>query len=205
MDASSALRLLVGLGNPGSRYEGTRHNVGFEAVDRLLRAAGGRWKRATSTGVSAEIVLEGCPLTLLKPLTYMNLSGGSVRAWVDSLAIDRSAVLVYVDDVALPLGRLRLRPGGSSGGHRGLQSIIDALRGEDFPRMRIGIHPEATLERLEDFVLSRFSDDETKTVNHVLDRVVAATRTVLTEGMAKAQSLFNAAVDSPSGAGGPEP
>lgn len=179
--------------------------MGFEAVDRLLRAAGGRWKRATSTGVSAEIVLEGCPLTLLKPLTYMNLSGGSVRAWVDSLAIDRSAVLVYVDDVALPLGRLRLRPGGSSGGHRGLQSIIDALRGEDFPRMRIGIHPEATLERLEDFVLSRFSDDETKTVNHVLDRVVAATRTVLTEGMAKAQSLFNAAVDSPSGAGGPEP
>lgn len=186
----------MGLGNPGRRYERTRHNVGFEAVDRLVAVAEGRWNHATSSAIAADVRLEGYPLTLLKPLTYMNLSGEPVRDWVEELAISRSRVLVYYDDVALPLGRLRLRGSGSSGGHRGLASILEALGGEDVPRMRIGIRPEEDSDRdsgLADFVLSEFDREERETVDAALDRVVAATRAILNDGLARAQSLYNAA------------
>ena len=187
------LRLFVGLGNPGPRYEGTRHNVGFEAVDRILESGGGRWSGASADSVTAETKLEGHRLTLLKPLTYMNLSGDPVARSARELSIVPEEILVCYDDVALPLGTLRLRERGSDGGHRGMRSILEELGSLDVPRLRIGIAPEAPPPQgLVDFVLERFRPDERKGVDEALERVVLATRAILKDGMAKAQSLYNA-------------
>ena len=132
-------RLLVGLGNPGRRYEGTRHNVGFEAVDRILSSAGGRWDREVEVAADvpasiAEAEIEGRRVTFMKPLSYMNLSGEPVREWARAHSIERTEVLVYLDDVALPLGSLRLRERGTGGGHNGLLSVLESLGGTDVPR-----------------------------------------------------------------------
>ncbi len=200
-------RLLVGLGNPGRRYERTRHNVGFDAVDRILSSVGGRWKTAASPASVAEAEIEGREVTLMKPLTYMNLSGGPVSEWVRARSIDRSDVLVYLDDVALPIGSLRLRERGTDGGHRGLASILESLGGTDVPRVRIGIRPrtpegvEGNSAELADFVLSPFSAEERPLVDDVLSRVVLATRTILAEGMGKAMSLNNSSGAAPIDAG----
>ena len=192
------MRLIVGLGNPGLRYRATRHSVGFEALDKILKVSGGRWDAATEEAVSAEVELDGKPLTLLKPLTYMNLSGRAVADAVAARSIEREDVLVCFDDVALPLGTLRLRERGSDGGHNGLASVIECLGGDDIPRLRIGIRPvvEAALTQdLADFVLSPFDANERPVIDAALDRVVDATRAVLADGMNKAMSRFNRAVD----------
>jgi PTH1 family peptidyl-tRNA hydrolase len=188
-------RLLVGLGNPGSEYEGTRHNVGFEAMDRLLSESGGLWSRKTERAVETDIEIEGRRVTLMKPLAYMNLSGGPVAAWARAHACERSEIVVYFDDVALPLGTLRLRERGSDGGHLGLASILEALGGNDVPRVRIGIRPRGTESSpgpLRDFVLSSFTREERPMVDETLDRVVSATKTLLTEGMGRAMARYNA-------------
>ncbi len=181
----------MGLGNPGPRYRKTRHNVGFDALDRILKVSGGRWSAATGEAVSAEIDLDGRALTLLKPLTFMNLSGRAVADTVEAQSLRRCDILVCLDDVALPLGRLRLREGGSDGGHNGLASIIDCLGGNDVPRLRIGIRPDELGEDLADFVLSPFDDEELPVIDAAIDSVVEASRAVLTDGMAKAMSRFN--------------
>lgn len=197
-------KLLVGLGNPGRRYDGTRHNVGFDAVDRILASVGGRWGTRDDVAAEAEAEIEGRPVTLLKPLTYMNRSGEPVSAWAQARSIQRTEVLVYLDDVALPLGRLRLRERGSDGGHRGLASVLSSLGGTDVPRVRIGIQPQAPpsneelegADHLADFVLAPFTVEERPLVDEVLSRVVSATRVILSEGpggMRKAMSLYNAA------------
>lgn len=173
------------------RYRKTRHNVGFDALDRILRASGGRWSAATAEAVSAEVELEGQPLTLLKPLTFMNLSGRAVASAVEARALRSEDVLVYLDDVALPLGTLRLRERGSDGGHNGLASVMECLGGGDVPRLRIGIGAEPIPEDLAEFVLSPFDADELPVVDAALDRVVDATRAVLTDGIRKTMSRFN--------------
>ena len=188
------LRLLVGLGNPGLRYRATRHNVGFDALDRILKVSGGRFGAATVEAVSAEIELDGRALTLLKPLTFMNLSGRAVADACEARSLSRRDVLVCVDDVALPLGTLRLREAGSAGGHNGLASVIDCLGGNDVARLRIGIRPENLRGDLADFVLSPFNDEELPVIDAAIDRVVAATRAVLADGMSKAMSRFNGPV-----------
>jgi PTH1 family peptidyl-tRNA hydrolase len=170
-------RLLVGLGNPGRRYEGTRHNVGFDAVDRILASVGGCWKDSESPASIAEAKIEGRPVTLMKPLSYMNLSGEPVSGWLRAHALQRKDVVIYLDDVALPLGTLRLRERGSDGGHRGLASVLEWLGGTDVPRVRIGIRPQSTdeseskVEELADFVLARFTAEERPLVDDVLSRV----------------------------------
>ena len=200
----------MGLGNPGSRYEGTRHNVGFEAMDRLLAKVGGSWQASPREAV-AEIRFEGKRITLLKPLTFMNLSGGPVAAFAEALEIEPSQILVYYDDVALPLGAIRMRERGSSGGHNGLSSVMDALGGDEveLPRMRIGIRPEAPEDSTEtdhaplvEFVLSRFSADERKRMDEVLDCVIDATRAVLTLGMPRAMSAVQRHGREPATLGG---
>jgi len=188
------LRLLVGLGNPGPRYRATRHNVGFDVLDRILKVSGGRWNAATDEAVSAEIELDGQELTLLKPLTFMNLSGRAVADAVQAKSLRRQDLLVYLDDVALPLGTLRLRERGTDGGHNGLASVIECLGGNDVPRLRIGIRPATVPDDLADFVLSRFDDVEIPAIDAALDHAVDATRSVLTDGMAKAMSRFNRTV-----------
>ena len=188
----------MGLGNPGRRYEGTRHNVGFEAVDRILSSVGGRWDRDEAPASIAEAEIEGRRVTLMKPLSYMNLSGEPVMEWAQAHSIERTDVLVYLDDVALPLGRLRLRERGTDGGHNGLASVLSSLGGTDVPRVRIGIQPAVPRaeENLVDFVLAPFAAEERPLVDDVLSRVVSATRMILSagpEGMVKAMSVYNAA------------
>ena len=205
----------MGLGNPGLQYATTRHNVGFDAVDRILEFARGRWSApagiAGHSASVAEAEIEGRKVTFMKPLTYMNLSGGPVSEWARAHSIDRTDVLVYLDDVALPLGKIRLRERGSDGGHRGLASVISSLGGTDVPRVRIGIRPlgltaptaetpetrvaDTLGDDLRDFVLAPFAADERPLVDEVLSRVVSATRMILNEagGMKKAMSLYNAA------------
>ena len=190
-------KLLVGLGNPGRRYEGTRHNVGFDAVDRILSSVGGRWRHSEAPASIAEAEIEGRPVTLMKPLSYMNLSGEPVSEWVRAHAIETTDVLVYLDDVALPLGSLRLRERGTDGGHRGLASVLASLGGTDIPRVRIGIRPQSAdgadspVGELADFVLAPFTAEERPLVDAILTRVVTATRTILAEGMGKAMALNN--------------
>jgi PTH1 family peptidyl-tRNA hydrolase len=180
-------------------------------VDRILEFAGGRWVApagiAGDSASVAEAEIEGQKVTLMKPLTYMNLSGGPVSDWARAHSIDRTDVLVYLDDVALPLGKIRLRERGSDGGHRGLASVLSSLGGTDVPRVRIGIRPLALTEptaaekpdtqvdHLRDFVLAPFAADERPVVEEVLSRVVSATRMILNEagGMKKAMSRYNAA------------
>lgn len=194
MEESRAPKLLVGLGNPGPRYIGTRHNVGFEAVERILASCGGRWGTGAHGALEAEAEIEGRGVALMKPLTYMNLSGAPVAEWARAHAAKRTEILVYFDDIALPLGTLRLRARGTHGGHRGLASVLGALGGVDVPRCRIGIRPgdeTASAGDLVDFVLASFDDDERKQIDEVLERVVSATRMVLAEGIANAMSRYN--------------
>jgi PTH1 family peptidyl-tRNA hydrolase len=178
--------------------------VGFDAVDRLVAHAGGRWEKRDDVAAEAEAEIDGRSVTLMKPLTYMNLSGGPVSEWARAHSIDRTEVLVYFDDISLPLGRIRLRERGSDGGHRGFASVLASLGGTDVPRVRIGIRPQAPEGpegELVDFVLAPFTEQEKPVVDEVLSRVVSATRLILAEsegGMARAMSFYNAA-PSPEG------
>ena len=198
--------MLVGLGNPGPRYEGTRHNVGFDALERILEAGGGRWTTATRDAVSAEIELEGRKLTLMKPLSFMNLSGGPVADLVKERSYERREVMIILDDVAIPLGTLRLRERGSDGGHNGLASVLKALGGNDVARLRIGVGIEETPADLAEWVTSSFEASERPVIEGALDRVVDAAKAVLKEGMMKAMSRYNqpleAQPDARSGQGG---
>jgi PTH1 family peptidyl-tRNA hydrolase len=168
---------------------------------------GGRWSHSEAPASIAEAEIEGRPVTFMKPLSYMNLSGEPVSEWVRAHSLQRADVLVYLDDVALPLGKLRLRERGTDGGHRGLASVLASLGGTDVPRVRIGIRPqsadgeESLVGELADFVLAPFTPEERPLVDDVLARVVAATRTILAEGMGKAMSLYNSTgAAAPAGA-----
>jgi len=192
------LRLLVGLGNPGARYAGTRHNLGFEAVDRIAREAGAGWRQGASQSEVAEATFAGAEILLAKPQTYMNRSGGAVLELVRTHGLAASDLVIFMDDVALPLGALRIRERGSAGGHNGLASVLDALGEEAVPRVRLGIRPRGLGDGagvgdddLSEFVLEPFAADERSIVEELLGRTVEATRTLLTAGVPRAMSLFN--------------
>lgn len=186
------MKLVVGLGNPGRRYRGTRHNVGWEVLDRLARRLGAAvdkeegWALVGTARVGRQRVL------LAKPQTYVNLSGTAVDDLRRRHRIRPQEILVILDDLDLPLGRLRLRAGGSHGGHRGLRSILDALGTEDVPRLRIGIgRPPAGVDPA-DYVLTPFSPDERAALEPVLDRAAEAAEVALREGLEAAMTRFNA-------------
>jgi len=184
--------LLVGLGNPGSRYSGTRHNFGFDVVDRLAREASASWRRHFAASVEAECELAGKPVLLAKPQTFMNLSGAAVVELVEYRGVAPSEVLIFMDDIALPLGTLRIRRRGGDGGHLGLASVLDALGEEEVPRVRLGIRPAFEPEDLSEFVLEAFAPEELPLVEEVVERAVSATRCILLDGMDKAMSVYNA-------------
>jgi peptidyl-tRNA hydrolase, PTH1 family len=190
--------LIVGLGNPGSEYARTRHNAGFLVVDRLAR----RWQASWSEGkkFSARLARtdrDGRKLLLCQPLTYMNASGEAVRALVDYYQIPFDQLLVVMDDADLPLGEIRLRPGGSTGGHHGLESIEQHLSTRAYPRLRIGIGRTQTGKReITDHVLSQFHRDEVALAEKALDRAADQVECWLREGIANAMSRFNGAVTS---------
>ena len=180
------LRLIVGLGNPGREYHDTRHNVGFMIVDRL--AARERAAFRTEKSWQAEVARAG-DLLLCKPLTYMNLSGQAVRPLAQFYKLDAAQMLVVLDDMALPLGRLRLRPDGSAGGHNGLKSIIEHFGTQTVPRLRVGIG--AAAGEATGHVLGRFALEEKAALAQSLDRAVEAVDCLRTRGLEVAMNTFN--------------
>lgn len=184
--------LIVGLGNPGARYEATRHNVGFRAVARLGREAGIRLDRAKFQALIGKGTVAGHSVVLMQPQTYMNNSGLAVQQAAAFYKLPPERVLVLFDDIDLDVGRLRIRRGGSAGGHNGVKSIITCLGSQEFPRIKIGVgakpHPDYDLA---DWVLSRFTAQELKLLEPAIGRAVEAVPVLLTEGLERAASQFN--------------
>lgn len=185
--------LIVGLGNPGPEYAGTRHNAGFMVIDRLLAGfpAGRFEERHTASSSVWAGRFRGRALLLQKPLTFMNLSGQAVALLARRCEIVPESILVISDDLDLPVGRLRLRNGGADGGHNGLKSIIAELGSASFRRLRIGIGRPKPGETV-DYVLSKFEGEEERRFEASLAAAVEAVRTVLAGGMARAMNRFNA-------------
>ena len=183
----------MGLGNPGPEYEGTRHNAGFLLADRLVA----RWKlapfRRGDRARAAVGTWQGLPVRILKPQTYMNRSGAAVSPLRTLAGFDPSQhLLILVDDVALPVGRFRLRGAGSAGGHNGLKSIEGALQRQDYARLRIGVGPAPPgLDDLADFVLDEFSAEEREDITALLDPMSEAVEAWLQDGIEVAMNRFN--------------
>lgn len=189
-------RLIVGLGNPGAKYDQTRHNIGFAAIDLLARS----WQINLSEnrkfqGIVGEgSAVKGAKVCLLKPTTFMNLSGQSIRAVVDWYKIAPEAVLVIYDEMDLPIGKMRLRQSGSAGGHNGMKSAIAHLNSQNFSRLRIGIGSPRDKQQggeVVSHVLGRFSQAESRVMDAVLKEVLAAIELSFRQGIPKAMSLYN--------------
>jgi PTH1 family peptidyl-tRNA hydrolase len=185
------IRCIAGLGNPGLRYRWSRHNAGFWIVDRLSHEVGVKWERRDSAFETSGDI-DGEEIVLLKPQTYMNRSGEAVSACLGRHGFGPEELLVVVDDVALPSGRLRVRPSGSAGGHRGLLSIEESLESRDYARLRIGVEGDREEdEDLADYVLRPLSEDGKALFKGVIERGVEAVRIILREGLPKAMNRFN--------------
>ena len=190
------MKLIAGLGNPGAEYRGTRHNVGFEVVDRLAARHGGTWEAAKVDGVIARLRMpDADPVMLLKPLTYMNLSGDAVQGVAHYFKIDVPDLLIVADDVHLPLGRLRARKTGTEGGHNGLRSVILRLGTLDVPRLRVGVGRGDERRDLADHVLSRFDADEIPGIEAAIARAAEAAETFVTDGIDVVMNRYNRAPD----------
>jgi PTH1 family peptidyl-tRNA hydrolase len=181
------LRLVAGLGNPGLQYRETRHNVGFMVIDCMAGKKGVTFSRSAAWG--SELGKWG-DILLIKPLSYMNRTGEVISRFAHYFKVQPEEILVVVDDVALPLGRLRLRPAGSDGGHNGLKSIIVHL-GEAFMRLRVGVGPSSDAERLSDHVLSEFDRSEKPTIERAIERAAEAVEHVARDGIASAMNNYN--------------
>ena len=194
---ADVLRLVVGLGNPGTKYEGTRHNIGFMALERMASREGFSFRQQSKLhGLAAEHGIGESRLRLLMPQTYMNDSGRSIRAALDWFGFTPEQLLVLVDDMDIPLGRLRLRAQGSAGGHNGLRSTIQHLGTQAFPRLRIGIsapadNPAERRARTVSHVLGPFSRAEQSEVDAVLDGVLEAIQRIQRQGLDRAGNWIN--------------
>jgi PTH1 family peptidyl-tRNA hydrolase len=187
MSTSSTIRLVVGLGNPGAEYNRTRHNVGFDVVDSLVSEWGLTWQHSKSWHA---LWAKGEKAILVKPASYMNRSGEPLSAVAGFYKIAPAEILVVLDDLALELGRLRLRPEGSAGGHNGLESILMHLGTEAIPRLRIGIGA-APSEGAVDYVLGRFFAEEVPVVEETIERAADAVKCAIDKGVLSAMNLFN--------------
>ncbi len=185
--------LIVGLGNPGAQYERTRHNLGFMLIDLLAREAGALVKRKDCRALVGRALLGGTTVELVKPQTYMNLSGEAVACLLSKQDSKSAAqnMIVISDDLALPFGTIRLRRRGSAGGHNGLKSIIAATKTDEFIRLRIGIQSEHPVGDTKNFVLDEFSRSERVELEKILERSAEALRAVLRDGIDKAMALYN--------------
>ncbi len=183
--------IIVGLGNPGREYRDTRHNIGFMVIDRLCKVMGISLTRVQSKALMGIGVLEGKKIVVGKPQTFMNLSGQSVSGLIRFYKTPLDQLMVAHDDLDLPLGTVRLRPGGGSAGQKGMASIIQQLGTQDFARLRMGIgRPPGRMDPAA-FVLQKFTADEMVLVDQVLDRAVAAVRTFVTQGLDAAMNQHN--------------
>lgn len=189
--------LIVGLGNPGSEYEFTRHNAGFRAIDILAASLDCKIQKGKFEGIYGQTDYNGHRLYLLKPLTYMNLSGRSVLQMSAFFKIPPERIIVLFDDISLPPGKLRLRPEGSAGGHNGIKSIIAELGSQNFPRVKIGVgaKPHKDFD-LAAWVLSTFSANEEKDLKPALERAAQAALAIIDKGLYEAANRFNGSAPS---------
>lgn len=183
--------LIVGLGNPGSEYAKTRHNLGFMLVDVLASQLHATVKRTESRSLIGRAEIDNQVVELVKPQTFMNLSGQAVAGLLTKEDRGRERLIVISDDLALPIGTLRIRPTGTHGGQNGLRSIIDCLKTQDFTRLRIGIAPEHEIGDAAGFVLDDFSKKELETVEKILETAAEAVRTIIADGVDTAMARFN--------------
>jgi peptidyl-tRNA hydrolase, PTH1 family len=192
------VKLIVGLGNPGFEYQFTPHNLGFLAVDRIAEEYGVRVNNRQCRALTGKAVIAGHAVLLAKPETYMNLSGMSVRELVQEHEIDPAQDLIVIyDELDLPLGAIRIRQRGSSAGHNGMESIIGALGSDEFVRMRLGVAPDHPVKDGARYVLGQFKKSQEAEVVEQLDRAAEAVKVILTEGVAKAMSLYNRRPEPP--------
>lgn len=190
--AGSVEWLIVGLGNPGAKYDGTRHNVGFAALDQLASQLGVRVDQLKFKALCGDAVIDGKRVLLMKPSTFMNLSGQAVQEAAHFYKIPTDHILVFSDDISLPVGKLRIRRKGSAGGHNGLKNIIYLLGEDTFPRVRFGVgekpHPDYDLA---DWVLGRFPQEDVKTLGQLLQNILPICRLILAGNIDKAMSDYN--------------
>ena len=184
------MKIVVGLGNPGARYKDTRHNIGFQVLDELAR----RWRSETwKRRFEAEVTEHraGGPVLLVKPQTFMNLSGTAVREATKFYKVESKDIIVIHDDLDLPVGRLRIRERGGAGGHKGIDSMIGQLGTDEFVRVKFGINRPPAEWDTADYVLGRFSSEEQPTINQTISLAADAVEAILAEGAAAAMNRFN--------------
>lgn len=185
------LFLIAGLGNPGSRYDNTRHNVGFATVDLIASQNNIKISKLKHKAVYGEGSIEGSRVIISKPQTFMNLSGESIRDMVEWYKMPSSHIIIIYDDVDLPYGKIRIRPKGSSGTHNGMRSILYQLATEDFPRIRIGIGRPPEGWDLADYVLGKFNESDRKTMDESIKKAADAAREIIKSGAESAMNKFN--------------
>jgi PTH1 family peptidyl-tRNA hydrolase len=195
-------KAVVGLGNPGARYARTRHNVGFMVVDRFRGVRGGSPQSDRHASSWAEVRVGDAAVVLVEPQTYMNRSGVAVAAFVAELALEPADVLVVHDELDLPFARIKLKRGGGTAGHRGLESIVEHLGTRDFPRLRVGIGRPAPGQEIVDFVLQPFTAAETGSLDTVLEAAATAVEAWCTLGIEAAMGQVNAPPPAPADAPG---
>jgi PTH1 family peptidyl-tRNA hydrolase len=185
------MKLIVGLGNPGRQYVETRHNIGYRVIERLAERFGPVRFRSQFSGRTAGVSVAGQRVMLLEPQTYMNLSGQSVQPALAFYKLTPAELLVICDDLNLPVGKIRIRRGGSDGGQKGLRSIGQALAATDYPRLRVGIGSPAPGRDAADYVLSRFSPEERKLIDEAVDRAADAVAVWCKDGIEACMNRFN--------------
>ncbi len=185
------LTVIAGLGNPGNKYENTRHNVGFSTIDLLSSKHGIKVNKLKHKALTGEGTIAGERVLLVKPQTFMNLSGECIRDIAEWYKLPMDNIIIVYDDVDLPVGTVRIRPKGSSGTHNGMKSVIYQLQSDEFPRIRIGIGKAPEGWDLADYVLSRFSADETGAIRESIERAADAAAAIVASGVSAAMNQYN--------------
>ena len=186
------MKLIVGLGNPETQYEFTRHNLGFLVLKDLAKKYDLKFKKsAVAQAVEVKVALEGQDCSLMMPLTYMNHSGVAIKQWVDKKGLDLNHLLIVCDDLALSFGQMRLRPSGTAGGHNGLKSIIEHLGSKEFARLRLGIDQPRPSQDAADYVLSNFTAGERKSLPDFINQAATCVTGWVKQGTAAAMNQFN--------------
>jgi PTH1 family peptidyl-tRNA hydrolase len=193
IEAEALAKVIVGLGNPGNRYERNRHNVGFMAVEALAREGSGIWS-SDLLSRTCRMDIGGYPVLLVQPLTFMNRSGEVVHVLLSALHRTPQDLLLLVDDLNLPFGRIRIRERGSAGGHRGLESILNTLETNEIVRVRMGIGEDQIPENKSEFVLADFPPEKQKDLDEMIINAGNAVKSILSDGISKTMAIFNASL-----------
>ena len=185
------MKLIVGLGNPGAEYDNTRHNIGFDVIDELSRKHNIPVRSMEKHGLVGKGMIGRDKVMLVKPQTFMNLSGESIRAAADFYKVEPEDVIVIFDDISLDVGQLRIRAKGSAGGHNGIKSIIAHLGSQEFPRIKVGVGEKPSGWDLADYVLGKFSGDDLAKINDAAADASKAVKLMLTDGISAAMNQYN--------------